>query len=555
MHKNRWIAVVVLFVALIITITAGFYTQYIAEIQNTKEFTLICKEIEIKITTRLHNHAQLLRSGASFFEVSDSVSRDDWIKYYKNSKIDEYLPGILGLGYSSIIPKNQLENHINSVRNDGFPEYTIYPGNDRNFYTSIIYLEPFNFRNKKAFGYDMYTEPVRRKAMEQARDYDIPSLTGKVLLVQEADQNLQAGTLMYVPVYNETMPATNIIERRAAIEGWVYSPYRMDDLMEGILGQRNLDDTYKIHLQIFDDVISDKSVLFDSQIPKQTQNKIPLNRSNILSIKFNNTTWILHFNQAKDKASFLQSKILIVLIGGTIISFLLFFLLISLLKTRDGKINAELISIELKENEGKIKKLLSEKELILKEVHHRIKNNFTSIGSLLSLQSDTLANPETITALQDTIGRVKSMAVLYENLLQEDDYQTTSIKGYLENLIDGIISLFPYNIKIEKQIIDFQMEPNILVSIGIIVNELITNIMKYAFIGKNSGLIEITLVESAGEFTLTVQDDGIGLPEKFDIAESDGFGLMIMKMLVVQLNGSFSMENNIGVKSIIKFRI
>ncbi len=208
-----------------------------------------------------------------------------------------------------------------------------------------------------------------------------------------------------------------------------------------------------------------------------------------------------------------------------------------------------------KEAEEKVKIQLKEKEVILKETHHRIKNNFTSIGSILSLQANVLTNPEAITALQEAISRINSMAILYENLLIKDEYHFVSIKEYLDNLIDRIINLFPYNLKVEKQLADYQMEPKLLIPIGIIVNELLTNIMKYAFIDRDSGLIEITLEENNGCFTLIIMDDGIGLPDGFKLEEQKGFGLMLIEMLIQQLDGSFSIENHIGTRSIIKFCI
>ncbi len=207
--------------------------------------------------------------------------------------------------------------------------------------------------------------------------------------------------------------------------------------------------------------------------------------------------------------------------------------------------------------EAQVKKQLLEKEIILKESHHRIKNNFATIGSLLSLQADSLSNPEAISAIGDAIRRVYSMQVLYEKLLLSDNYQTTSIKDYMNDLIDDIHSLFPENtnIAIKKQFVDFQLDPKQLFPIGLIVNELLTNIMKYAFAGRDSGLIEVTLKENKGEITLIIQDDGNGLPKGFDINKQKGFGLMLVKMLSEQLNGSFSIENHNGTKNTIKFPV
>ena len=208
-----------------------------------------------------------------------------------------------------------------------------------------------------------------------------------------------------------------------------------------------------------------------------------------------------------------------------------------------------------KEAEEKISIQLSEKETILKEVHHRIKNNFASIVSLLSLQSDSLTSPEAVSALKNAIGRVNSMQVLYEKLLLTDDYMVTSVREYLDNLICDIISLFSegLDITVERQIDDFMLDPKRLVPIGIIVNELLTNIMKYAFSGRTSGLIEVAVKENSGNVTLTIQDNGVGLPDGFNIETQESFGLMLVKMLSEQLGGSFTIENHKGTRSTLEF--
>ncbi len=212
---------------------------------------------------------------------------------------------------------------------------------------------------------------------------------------------------------------------------------------------------------------------------------------------------------------------------------------------------------EQKKAQDEIKNQLLEKEIILKEVHHRIKNNFASIGSLLSLQSESLTNPEAISALKEAIGRVYSMQILYEKLLLTDNFNVTSLKQYLDNLIDDIVNLFSEGISvtIEKQIADIQLDSKRLIPIGIIVNELLTNIMKYAFKERDTGIIEVTVSENKGEISLTIQDNGTGLPAGFDIIESKSLGLMLVKMLSEQLDGSFSIENNNGTKSTLEFSI
>jgi two-component sensor histidine kinase/HAMP domain-containing protein len=212
---------------------------------------------------------------------------------------------------------------------------------------------------------------------------------------------------------------------------------------------------------------------------------------------------------------------------------------------------------EVTKREKEITIQLKEKKLILKETHHRIKNNLVTITALLTLHSKSVTNAEAISALQDAANRVKSMAILYEKLLLKDVYHTTSTKEYLNSLVKEIISLFPLglSLKVGKQISDFQLDPKILIPLGIIINELFTNIMKYAFPDRDSGLIEVTLTKDQGNINLIIKDNGIGLPEGFDLEKQNGFGLMLIKMLTQQFEGSFTMENHFGTKSIIKLRI
>ncbi len=155
--------------------------------------------------------------------------------------------------------------HIAAIRKEKFSEdvplYSIKPDGKRDTYTSIIYLEPFTGRNLRAFGYDMYSEPVRRSAMEQARDSGKASISGKVRLLQETEQAARAGFLMYLPVSKNSMPHDTVAERRANILGWVYAPFRMNDFMRGIQGER----AGELNQEIFDDgEISFQNLMYDS---------------------------------------------------------------------------------------------------------------------------------------------------------------------------------------------------------------------------------------------------------------------------------------------------
>ncbi|HMB19702.1 MAG TPA: histidine kinase dimerization/phosphoacceptor domain -containing protein, partial [Spirochaetota bacterium] len=208
-------------------------------------------------------------------------------------------------------------------------------------------------------------------------------------------------------------------------------------------------------------------------------------------------------------------------------------------------------------DEEEIKHQLSEKETLLKEVHHRIKNSVSQIEGLLRLQANSTDNPDVKTALHDATSRVQGIRVLYEKLLIGKDYQDISVKDYIESLIDSLLGVFQEskNITIEKKITDFNMSSKKVIPVGIIINELLTNIFKYAFKGENNNRIFIELDTTDTNVILTIQDNGIGIDKHVFENKSPGFGLTIVKMLAEQLNGTYTIENHNGTKSVLKFEI
>jgi len=336
--KRIWLAWVLLSAGLIVTAVATVGSKMNVEADAKKEFEFVCSQIELRIDARMAAHAQILMSGTALFEATNfkatnEITREDWHAYAWRQRTEQFLPGIQGIGFALMIPRERLARHIREIRIQGFPDYNVKPEGDREIYTSIVYLEPFSGRNIRAFGYDMLSEPVRRMAMERARDLDAPVLSGKVVLVQETDQDVQAGTLMYVPVYRNGTTTDTVADRRAAIYGWVYSPYRMNDLMQGILKGWDSGVGKRINLQIFDNAqMSADSLLYDSQ----SKGDVKMSTAPRLTLQifsdFNDRMWCLRFTQADGQLNY--GRVYGVLSGGMIISLLLFGLTISLLSTR-----------------------------------------------------------------------------------------------------------------------------------------------------------------------------------------------------------------------------
>ena len=283
--------------ALSLTITLFFWNLYDAGLKQQAFILYQDKTAEIVsgVIRRMQDNEEVLRGGAGLFNASNAVTRDEWRRYVATLRLWEHYPGIQGVGFSQWFTPTEKEEHIRTIRAEGFPDYSIRPAGERPVYSAIIYLEPFDWRNQRAFGYDMFSEPVRRLAMDQAKDSGETSIAAKVILVQETEREVQNGLLMYVPIYRQGMPTETVAERRQAILGFSYSPIRIKDFIYGVLGQMPPD----IALELYaDDREEPDALLFSSlQAVGVTlpSGFAPTFRSRI-AVEAYGRTWLFTFN-------------------------------------------------------------------------------------------------------------------------------------------------------------------------------------------------------------------------------------------------------------------
>jgi two-component system, cell cycle sensor histidine kinase and response regulator CckA len=291
-------------------------------------------KISSQITGRMRDHERVLRGARGLFAVNENVSRTDWRHYVTALQLDENLPGILGVGFSKWLTPAEKSANISKIRAEGFPEYTIRPDGERSVYTSIIYLEPFNWRNQRAFGYDMYAESRRKATMDKARDENVATVAAKIVLVQETDKDKQSGMLMYVPVYHNEMQINTVAERRAALLGFTYSPVRMNDFVSETLEHLPEDIAFTINVGggspadtfMFSSVQADKRT-----VPEQYKAAL----SKTTTVQAYGCAWKYTFTTlpAFDKEMG-RSKSYLVLIAGILFSVLLSGLLSLMVRNR-----------------------------------------------------------------------------------------------------------------------------------------------------------------------------------------------------------------------------
>ncbi|MBI5178991.1 MAG: CHASE domain-containing protein [Nitrospinae bacterium] len=275
------------------------------------------EQVRTAISSRMQGYEQVLLGGAGLFAASDSVKRNEWRDYVESLKISGHYPGIQGVGFARRIVLKEKAAHTRAIRAEGFPLYSVRPEGERSEYYPGIYLEPFRDRNLRAFGYDMFSEEVRRAAMIRARDTGGTAITGKVRLVQETVEAPQAGFLMYIPVYKNGAPHHTPEERRKNITGFVYSPFRMNDLMTGILGQANPD----IDLEIYDGQEASPSALMYDDHPEHGHTPL---FERITRLEMGGAVWTLKVGTLPPFEDQMETGLpLLVLAGGIFVSLLL----------------------------------------------------------------------------------------------------------------------------------------------------------------------------------------------------------------------------------------
>jgi two-component sensor histidine kinase len=210
------------------------------------------------------------------------------------------------------------------------------------------------------------------------------------------------------------------------------------------------------------------------------------------------------------------------------------------------------------EAEDNMKKSLAEKDVLLREVHHRVKNNMQIISSILSMQSRNIDEPRLKEVLQESQNRIHSMALIHENLYNHKSLANIMFSTYIKSLTGNIARTYSSqqaNIQFDYQIDDAYLPMDLAIPCGLIINELISNSFKYAFANRPSGVISIHFKNiNNDEFLLTVADNGVGIPSEVNILKTKSLGMKILHKLVQQIDGVLKSDFSNGTKFIIQFK-
>ncbi|MFT5228183.1 MAG: two-component sensor histidine kinase [Urechidicola sp.] len=211
---------------------------------------------------------------------------------------------------------------------------------------------------------------------------------------------------------------------------------------------------------------------------------------------------------------------------------------------------------ETKFASNELSESLKEKETLLQEVHHRVKNNLQIISSILNLQASYLKDENALSILMESQNRIKSMSFIHESLYINNNFRYINFSDYISSLTRNLIQSYtisPGKVDFDSHVDDVQLNIDQAIPCGLILNELISNALKYAFPNGQKGKIKLNISEDGDNVKIVIQDNGVGFPDDFDIEKSESLGLQLVFILVEQLDGNIEIESNKGSKFLINF--
>lgn len=238
-----WRALPALVLLLGLGLSALLYVRTAEQLEQQHQvyFNSEVRKVTSLLQSRIGSYDQLLRGVAGLFKTQVQVSREEFKHYTHLLGLESRNIGVQGIGYAQRLRPEELAAHEQAIRQQGYPNYRIHPPGPRTMYSSIVMLEPELGRNLRAIGYDMYSDAVRREAMDRAAATGETALSGKVRLVQEDGINEQAGFLIYYPLYKTGTPRITDEDRQQRLAGWVYAPLRANDFISALLGDQATD--------------------------------------------------------------------------------------------------------------------------------------------------------------------------------------------------------------------------------------------------------------------------------------------------------------------------
>jgi len=500
------------------------------------EFFSIVEKNAQQIQDRLQTHEQVLAGFGGLFSASRLVESIEFTHFFEIQKIKERFPDTQGVGYIEYVygetGKNEL---INRLTEEGL-DFDIHPEGTRSEYYPVVFLEPQDFRNKRALGFDVYSEETRQQAIDQAIKTGKITLTKKIILVQETEKDIQNGFLMLLPVY-EYVEEGGVPQK---FQGFVYSVFRIYDFIDGTLDANLFEN---IQVKIYEDSIEDENLFFDSSHMTSINGEKEF--SKLIVIDFGERQWFLDFQGSVPEANISQTEHIIVPIVGYAMSFLLFYTFILFSK-----------NIRLTKNILKKEKIAVIGQLSSRFAHD-IRNPLSNIRMAVELLQNNKKiglndyTKEKFQIISKNLDRISHQVDEVLDFIRTHPIEKT--RGSLNSCLSESLETMniPKNVKM-----DFPSNGIIAYAdffqIQIVFKNLINNALQS--INKQEGRIAIRFFENPTDIIIEVEDTGSGFHgiNPSDVFEpltttkltGTGLGLVSCKQIIENHGGTITVKTN-----------
>ena len=554
----------VLVLSLLLTSCVCVLLGLAARARDEARFENLVQTTSDRIQRRLDTYVALLQGTEGLFATQQEVTPEEFSAYVQLFEVQSQYPGIQGLGFTRRFSREERTRVERQTRTRlGLPDFQAWPEVVGDELHSIVLLEPRDLRNLAAMGYNMYSEPMRREAMARARDTGLPALTGKVTLKQEIHQDKQAGFLLYLPVYRGGRVPATLEERREALAGFVYSPFRADDLLTGIFGAERQP---RVAFQLYDGLeVDEERRLHSSHGPEALAHEPMFTTTTTLLVA--GRPWTLTFSSLPAFDATATGPMVLPFSGlGLLVSLVFFFMMLAQVRARgEAERSADGLRVALAER-ARVEEQLREAD--------RRKDDF------LAMLAHELRNPlaPVLTAVQ-LMDRKQQLGLGTEREREVVERQVHHMRRLVDDLLD-VSRVTRGKIQLRKHPVDLvasvgraveaarpfadsrehtlrvelpdgpvwtEADPVRLVQV---LTNLLHNAAKYSEPG---GRITLTLAREAGEAVVRVADTGMGIPAEalphlfepfmqvartLDRAQGGlGLGLTLVKQLVEMHGG------------------
>lgn len=560
-----------------IGITYIFYTS--SRNKDIVRFTNESKRLKLAIENRVNLYVALLKGTRGFVEASTELNNEKFSKYVNSLDLENNYPGVQGIGFTQSFNGEEKVAFENKIRAEGVEGFRVFPDSPNSNRQAIVYLYPLTEMNKRAIGFDMSTEINRRIALEKARDTGKPVATGKVRLIQEKDEDVQEGFLIYLPIYKDSQTPDLLQKRISDLRGYVYSPFRARNFLSDIYNRSRDTD---IAIKIYDNEVQPQNLLAETkstEINAYTRfgNETYITRE---TVEVAGRQWIIEFYTLPSFGD--QSNIVwtpLIFFCGICFSFLLFGMTYWEAISREKLQNyaSDLYDLQkereiLFENESKARQIAEEansaKDEFIAIVSHELKTPLNTIaGWTRIIKSDDISKQTRDLALSKIDKNLRLQAKLVEQLLtyseiisKNTDFREEKVDfpKLVEEIYEESKSVAEENeIVLSKE----NEAENKFVSgdaekLKTVINNLFSNALKFT---PKGGKVNVKISNHNGLVCFEIKDNGRGIDSEFlpyifeSYKQADtpntreygglGLGLAISKHILKLHNGTIEVKS------------